>query len=888
MKIFTNKNIVQKIIIAIVIVLSFNFIIPNYSQAGFGGVLMGPIIDFLAGLGDAVMSALQFFMYDGNINVGSTVGGAVTGALTIVNPFASFLLMRSDSNFDSKLEEYDMNVTTEELKENIERNPNTEDYGGADIPINADEFDKGWLGWIPGSLLDKDYGVPIIKYTPEKIFANKVPSLDVNFINPQKWNNQAMDDKSVTQALHSTIANWYIALRNLAIVALLSVLLYVGIRMVISSTASDKAKYKQMLMDWVIALCIVFFLHYIMSFILSVTQMITEGIDSGTEVIVQLTDSTNGEKFFKTDLTGLCRLQIQYSDLGARMIYLIFYIALVIYTVMFTWTYVKRAILMAFLTLMAPLVAITYPIDKISDGKAQAYGIWLKEFIFNALLQPFHLIIYTVFLGAASEIAVKNPIYAILFLAFIIPAEKLLRKMFGFEKSSTAGAMSTAAGMFGGAAAFKAANGILGKGKKSSGSGQGGKDKIRTKNPVKDKNEIGKDFTAFAQKNKNGANKNVSAGNTTQPMLSDEENQEMSSLREELDNADYNDMYLNPEAYQAKQDRLAELERKQPQSQLQRQTNAQTNNGQNQEGSGGYEVIRRANNNNIGNSGNSNQEFTEGFENLEEIGNDSVPRSVIRGVKNVAKSGIKYTGKKLKHRFASREGWKENAKFAGRMAVRGVSAATIGAVGLGMGIAGDDLEDVLKFGAAGAALGGTVVGGRLADAGGRVMHNANMAFQEGYYGNRNAALMAQQYRQYYNDEDKREFFGEEFEVEGKELDDIMTRAANINNQGITDDKAVKQTIKLEDSIMKEMKNNKNLEMSDEEKAKAAHEQAITIAKVADYFDTGKLMTSEQYRQGVYKHFENGLKKVNPEMSQKDLDIQKENMMKLLKKYKKID
>ena len=88
--------------------------------------------------------------------------------------------------------------------------------------------------------------------------------------------------------------------------------------------------------------------------------------------------------------------------------------------------------------------------------------------------------------------------------------------------------------------------------------------------------------------------------------------------------------------------------------------------------------------------------------------------------------------------------------------------------------------------------------------------------------------------------------------------------------------------------MKELKDDKNLNMSDEEKTKAAHEQALTIAKVADYFDTGKLMTSEKYRQGVYEHFENGLKKVNPEMSQKDIDIQKENMMKLLKKYKKID
>lgn len=860
MKIFTKKKTVQKIIIAILIVLSFNFLAPTYSQADVGGVLMGPIIDLISALGDSIMSALQFFFYDGGFSIGDTAD--------IFSGFNQFLLSASSvRNGDVQLSDFEMEPT-----------------GSPDIKIDSEKFDKGWRNFLTLGWLEKDYGIPVIKYTPEAIFSNEIPALDVNFISPKDWGNDEMNEKSITNALHSIIANWYIALRNLAIVALLSVLLYVGIRMVISSTASDKAKYKQMIFDWIIALCILFFLHYIMSFILTITGMITEGIGVAQGINVQVVDN-DGNVEFNTDLTGLCRLQIQYQDLGARAIYLIFYIALVIYTVMFTWTYVKRAITMAFLTLIAPLVAITYPIDKIGDGKAQAYGIWLKEFIFNALLQPFHLIIYTIFLGSSMEIAVKNPIYAILFLAFIIPSEKLLRKMFGFEKSSTAGAMSTAAGMFGGAAAFKAINGIVGRGKKSSGRGQGGKEKIRTKSPVKDKNEIGKDYTAFTPINRNGTNQNASDSSATQPSLSDEENQEMSALRGELDNADYNDMSLNPRSYQAKQDRLAELQRKQAESQAQHQINTQSRNGQSQEGSGGYEVIRTANNNNIGNS---NQGITGGFENLGETGNNAVPKSFIRGVKNVAKSGVKYTGKKLKHRFASPEGWKENARFAGRMAVRGASAATFGAIGLGMGIAGDDLEDVLKFGAAGTALGGTIVGGRLADAGGRLMHNANMAFQEGYYGDKNAALMAQQHREYYNNEEKREFFAEEFEVEGKELDNIMHRAADINNQGITDDKAVKQTIKLEDGIMEEMKADKNLDMSDEEKAKAAHEQAITIAKVADYYNTEKLRTNEDYRKGVYDDFERGLKKVNPEMSQKDLDIQKENMMKLLKKYKKLD
>ena len=122
MKRLVSRKSMKKIIILIVIVLSFNFIMPTYSRADFGGVLMGPIIDFITGLGDAVLSALQFFMYDGTINVKSVAGGAVSGALTIINPFDSFLLQRSNGEFNAILAKYDMSATS----------------GSADITIDLD------------------------------------------------------------------------------------------------------------------------------------------------------------------------------------------------------------------------------------------------------------------------------------------------------------------------------------------------------------------------------------------------------------------------------------------------------------------------------------------------------------------------------------------------------------------------------------------------------------------------------------------------------------------------------------------------------------------------------------------------------------------------------
>lgn len=865
MEIFTDKKIVQKIIIAIVIVLSFNFVAPTYSQASFGGVLMGPIIDLFAGIGDAVISALQFFMYDGNITVGNTAGGAINGALTIINPFDSFLMMRSADNFTDKLEEYDMDVTSEELEENKENKTEEEinENNGADITINADNFDKGWLGWIPGSLLDKDYGVPIIKYTPEKIFSNQVPALDVNFINPIDWtdikdeygnqkypNADLMNKKSITRDLHSTIANWYVALRNLAIVALLSVLLYVGIRMVISSTASDKAKYKQMLMDWLVALCIVFFLHYIMSFILTITQMVTEGVDSGTEIIVQVQDSVSGKGdfMFKTDLTGLCRLQIQYSDLGARMIYLIFYIALVIYTVMFTWTYIKRAITMAFLTLMAPLVAITYPIDKISDGKAQAYGIWLKEFIFNALLQPFHLIIYTIFLGSASEIATKNPIYAILFLAFIIPSEKLLRKMFGFDKSSTAGAMGAAASILGGAAVMKTAGNFIGK---VGGKGKaGGKAGVRTKNtaitdpnaPSKVKDMAGTlegSNVRTSQNSENGSQNLLenNGGNS----LGDGYTQTQSGigLPSSNTNTTSGSSQSNRTQQQLSQQTQARNRSIRDNFALSRDANGHFNDtrGLGQWLGEGIGKTYRDGKNVLG------QRFNQRFGNNRFVRGVGGATGKVRDLAERAKSAYN-SNNPFSNTLRGAVGTASRAalgtaKFAGKAAIGGT-------FGLAAGIAGDDLEDVAKFGLAGAALGvaGLPVLGRGISSAASDMRST---YETEAFGADEAALRAQSREQMKNEEyrDSMDKLYEEMygaEPSGAESRDFAKHGLEYYNAGITDTKEIKKSMKFE----KELKDRMLADgVGEEDASERAKKQAMVISNLASKVDDKELINESK-------------------------------------------
>lgn len=78
--------------------------------------------------------------------------------------------------------------------------------------------------------------------------------------------------------------------------------------------------------------------------------------------------------------------------------------------------------------------------------------MWFKEYTFNIIIQPFHLLIYTVLVGSAMELAQTHLVYAVVAIYFVIPAEKLLRKFFGFDNAGTL----SAAGSFAGGAVFSA------------------------------------------------------------------------------------------------------------------------------------------------------------------------------------------------------------------------------------------------------------------------------------------------------------------------------------------------------------------------------------------------------------------------------------------------
>lgn len=663
-------------------------------------------------------------------------------------------------------------------------------------------------------MLPEKLDLPIFLVSPEKIFSNEVPLLDVNIIKPNKYTNpnDGTEEESAVQSMQNTIASWYISLRNLAIVGLLSVLVYIGIRIIISSTAADKAKYKQMFTDWLIAMCLLFFMHYIMSFAITIVESLTESIkqsNQSIEIPIKIEDmkskyktddydalldkmkGTNGG--YVTDLMGLARFKAQLNYTGqdsngedvvaeggrAQMAYTIIYFVLVIYTIMFLFIYIKRVIYIIFLTMISPLVALTYPIDKMNDGQAQAFNMWLKEYIFNLLIQPLHLLIYNILLGSAMSLATEYMIYPLVVLGFMLPAEKILRRFFGFEKSSTAS--SLAGGALGGAAVMSAISKIGGgakkaikggKGSSSNNSDDGDNNRIRMTERTADDPDSEDNFISEGLNGSNNEdinNQNNDSMSQNNPFYN--QGQEMEGLSpKEMAEQDPNFMYMNPDLF---------------------------NNDDNQ-------------NSRTDNGVNLNEQRNNSQDN---INNEGIPKEdgkFIKGAKKFGR-GIGALGKRYVAPNIGKVG-----KGILKGTAMGIGAGALGTIGIAAGLASDDYGNIAKYGATAATI-GTGVGGNIGNKLINAPSNAYRKTSEISDTYRQAAYSKEQYKQFVNRRLDNEFmksrenqnlYREKFGTtkitnsEGKQEEAYkvaMEKAIKYREQGVTDNNTIIKAMKVKSS-----------------------------------------------------------------------------------------
>lgn len=359
------KKLLNKLLISIIIIiLLFNFVIVPQAQAiSLGGILLKPITSLL-------MVPLDMIAFIITCAVGVFSNGFIDWTADWVND-AVDVIENSWANDRS-------------LSDNI----------GSTISSAGTIQGLGFL-------------------TIEDFFSGEIELSNINIFTSQSNNNIIVNVKQAA-------AEWYYALRNIAAIGLLCALIYTAIRIMLSTIAEDKAHYKDMLVDWVKAVCLVLFIHILMMLILNVTDLIV---------------SLLGD--FKNNYSSIAWVRWKLlSDFDiTQVVYLIMYGMLIYYTVVFAISYMKRFLYTILLIVIAPIIGLVYAFGK--EGKS-IFQKWLKEFITNAFLQPYHMVIYTVLFGFVSTLADNGQnlmiaIYSLIVLHFIKDAEKYYRGLFGMK-----------------------------------------------------------------------------------------------------------------------------------------------------------------------------------------------------------------------------------------------------------------------------------------------------------------------------------------------------------------------------------------------------------------------------------------------------------------------
>lgn len=392
---FIKRGFAQKLIIVLVALMVFNIAVPKQVKAwDIGGVLLKPISSLILVWMASIDVQLGTFLYG--------IGQATDDISDIVEDI-------TDGDDPGGV-----SVGTYEV---VERDPLT-------LEIDAN---------------NKTFTAEDILIGPDAIFQGKIGLLDANFFQADDV-GKALNGFSLTYTIKLAIAEIYVVLRNLCAVIMLGGLIFVGIRILLTSNHPEKqAQWKSILTDWLIGLVLLIFVHILMIGIFYISDTIT----------FVLAKTLVGSGSMNSELISKCA----DSWDSAEQIICLFMLGYLIYlTVIYAIAYFKRLFWVALLIVFAPVMALMY-----SFGRAtkQIFGQWLKEYMMIVLIQPYHMLVYTVLvslpLAMVGSTTGAGPtgvtswlgntftlIYALGAMSFIKPAEKYMRGLFGMDKSAAA------------------------------------------------------------------------------------------------------------------------------------------------------------------------------------------------------------------------------------------------------------------------------------------------------------------------------------------------------------------------------------------------------------------------------------------------------------------
>ena len=196
-----------------------------------------------------------------------------------------------------------------------------ESYGNSELDVDYSDMSSGsvllnWIGEILYNFAEAAESilsgiVKVITGRPEfpwidKVIFNTIPILDVNFINPASGSLFEDSNGQITN-IGNLVRNIYFTVLSMSLGFIGIVIALIAIKLAVSSIASEKAKYKQAVVNWLLCLILLFGLHFLISFVFYLNEkmvelasnFMTDILNDTTGQIVQeiseASDSTNAQ-----------------------------------------------------------------------------------------------------------------------------------------------------------------------------------------------------------------------------------------------------------------------------------------------------------------------------------------------------------------------------------------------------------------------------------------------------------------------------------------------------------------------------------------------------------------------------------------------------------------
>lgn len=276
--------------------------------------------------------------------------------------------------------------------------------------------------------------------TIDTMLFNEEPLVDINFFNDSEAVKEIKEKnpKAFIIQIREGIKTWYYVLRNIAIMVMVIVLMYVAIRMLLNmytESPENKARYKEMMIAWIKALSTLIIMHIIIYTVIAFNTDIIETIKDVAHIDDPRLQNLN---VILLERALDIRLSISFPAT-------ILYVMVTFLTIQYFFVYLKRFILVLILIISGPFIIVKTAYESTGKSVSKTYSKWLYDLIINVMEQSIHALFYALFVRSLFEGAMENLLGFLIFwfvLKSMLKLSATVIKLFKFNsKSGSVGSM---------------------------------------------------------------------------------------------------------------------------------------------------------------------------------------------------------------------------------------------------------------------------------------------------------------------------------------------------------------------------------------------------------------------------------------------------------------